>query len=282
MAQVAPYHLVDGTNTNKPLLASGSRDYSVKVWAPTTTGAWKLKTELSHRSEVFCLTGAFQGQVISGGADWNLKLWDVNACEYGEPVQTLEAHSKSVKCCATSPDSANLLVSGSEDETMCVWDLRSNGLVHRIDTGSAVRCLYWANGLLCAGGGVTLDSWSGASLEPMGGWLRFFDPRAGFQPLSDASIYPVSRVVRSDGDDRRLRTAHVLSTMCISGFQLANHQQVVVSGGDDKKLRVWTSAKSQQVLGETAPFSTKPQLSFELGSDKTIPISVDCLEVFQV
>jgi WD40 repeat protein len=121
---------------------------------------------------------------------------------------------------------------------------------------------------------------SGSSLESIGGWLRFWDPRT-WRCISDASMYSEKlkkkqAVLRSNGDDTLVRTAHTICTQCVRSFELAGNT-AVVSGGDDRILRIWVSSPFAEV-----PFSPRPMLTYELGGESSLPFGVDAMEIFEV
>ncbi|KAF2258886.1 WD40 repeat-like protein [Lojkania enalia] len=98
-------------------LASGSYDYNVKIWDPSSGAC--LQTLGGHKS---CVTSvAFSPdstRVASGSWDRTIKIWDASC---GNCLLTLKGHESSVLSIAFSPDSTRL-ASGSEDHTIKIWD----------------------------------------------------------------------------------------------------------------------------------------------------------------
>ena len=266
-----------GTGSTSSLIASGSRDRTVRLWKNVGQNSWEYAETLDHRDEVKCITGLSEGQVLSGGADWDLKLWDPNVPN--EPVQVFSGHSRTVRCVSTERAGGKRVASGSDDENIIIWDPRSpDPILTKIETGSPVLTLHWGEDFLCAGGGTAADSMTGASGEIMGGWLRFWDPR-NWQVISDAILPQVnsrmSKKASSSGPASekifRARSAHEMSTNGLSSFTLAGNK-AVISGGDDKQLRIWLSPPMADVS-----FSPKPTLAYELGGEKVLPIAVDAI-----
>jgi WD repeat-containing protein 48 len=52
---------------------------------------------------------------------WQVRLWDART---GEKIGKLRGHTGNVRCCALRPD-AGMLLSGSTDGTIKLWDLGS-------------------------------------------------------------------------------------------------------------------------------------------------------------
>lgn len=109
------------------LLASGSKDYTIRLW-DTATGL-ELRTLRGHSHWVNAVAFSPDGKLLaSASADHTIRLWEVAS---GKLVQMLSGHDKSVNAVAFLPDGRSL-VSGSDDHTIVVWD---------VATGSARQTL---------------------------------------------------------------------------------------------------------------------------------------------
>lgn len=101
-------------------VASGSHDYTVKLWDVATE---KLKRTLEgHTGRVTSVPFSPDGETVaSGGWDDTLRLWNA---ETGELKRTLEGHTGRVWLVAFSPD-GETVASGSVDGTLRLWDAHS-------------------------------------------------------------------------------------------------------------------------------------------------------------
>jgi len=97
--------LPDGT------LASGSDDYTIKIW-DVKTGK-RIKTLCGHTSWIRSLAVLSDGSLVSGSDDYTIKIWDVKT---GKRIKTLNGHTRCIRSLVVLPDGT--LASGSHDNTI--------------------------------------------------------------------------------------------------------------------------------------------------------------------
>ena len=134
---------------NGRLLASGSRDDTIKVW--DLAGKRMLRQLEGHRDSVTVVAFSPDGRyLVSGSEDGTLKFWDV---ESGREFRSLKAHSDQILTVAVSPN-GRIVASGSR--VVKLWDAES-GQELRTLSGNA----SWFRSVAFSPDGRTLAS-SGA------------------------------------------------------------------------------------------------------------------------
>ena len=124
-----------------------------KLFTPFTT-------QLQHLGAVHCLALTPHETIcISGSADHNIKLWDMNKTI---ELKTLTGHRAAVLVLAVA-DKGEFFVSGSEDKSVLVWELPSGCLKHRLEghTDAVVNLLFLHdNTCVSASKDSTLKVWN--------------------------------------------------------------------------------------------------------------------------
>ncbi len=145
-------------NQERQLVASGSNDYTIKLWQAYT--GRNICTLIGHDFFVNCIAFSHDGELIaSGSGDNTIKLWHVNT---GKEIRILTGHSDSVWSVAFSRD-RQFLASGSWDNTIKLWHLHSGREVSTLTGHSSyVRCVAFSpdgQTLVSGGDDDTIKIW---------------------------------------------------------------------------------------------------------------------------
>ncbi|KAI3959948.1 hypothetical protein MKX01_030239 [Papaver californicum] len=113
-------------NPSGTVIASGSHDKEIFLW--NVHGDCKNFMVLKgHKNAVLDLQWTTDGyQIISASPDKTLRAWDV---ETGKQIKKMVEHSSVVNSCCPSHRGPPLVVSGSDDGTAKLWDLRQRGAI---------------------------------------------------------------------------------------------------------------------------------------------------------
>uniref|UniRef100_A0ACD5UHW8 Uncharacterized protein n=1 Tax=Avena sativa TaxID=4498 RepID=A0ACD5UHW8_AVESA len=111
------------------VIASGSHDKDIFLWY--VHGDCKNYMVLrGHKNAILDLQWTSDGtQIISASPDKTLRVWDV---ETGKQVKKMAEHSSFVNSCCPSRKWPPLVVSGSDDGTAKLWDLRQRGAIQTL------------------------------------------------------------------------------------------------------------------------------------------------------
>ncbi|ETO04409.1 ribosome assembly protein 4 [Reticulomyxa filosa] len=114
-------------------ICSGSWDKSIRIWDIETPK--ELIVIKGHQGTVRCVkygSNELLNTLLSGSYDKSVRLWDIRS---GQQIQVFNGHKYTVYTVEYSPFvidnekigcSSNVICSGSYDNTVCFWDVRSN------------------------------------------------------------------------------------------------------------------------------------------------------------
>ncbi|KAJ3695798.1 hypothetical protein LUZ60_001175 [Juncus effusus] len=113
-------------NSSGTILASGSHDKSIFLWH--THGDCKNFSVLhGHKNAILDLNFTTDSStLLSASPDKTIRAWDV---ETGKQIKKMSEHSSFVNSCCPSRRGPPLVVSGSDDGTAKLWDLRQRGAI---------------------------------------------------------------------------------------------------------------------------------------------------------
>ena len=181
-------------------------------------------------------------QMISGGADTLIRLWDVKT---GKEIRRFAGHAGSVKGVAFSPDGKRIL-SGSDDKTVRLWDAATGKELRRLEehTEGVSRVQFSPDGKSAASGSWdhTARLWNlgnGAQIQK----LKHGDYVVGVAFAPDGRQLATGswdRFVRlwdvKTGEETRYFAGH---TDRVGDVAFARDGKAILSGSTDQTLRLW-------------------------------------------
>ena len=195
------------------LIASGSTDKTIKLWslAGELLYTWPGKSFRflqGHQDRITALQFSPSSEIlISSSADGTIKQWDLNS---GDLFSSLPGHGWSVAAIALSPEEP-LLASGSDDGLIQLWDLETEALITNL-----VQLTQPITALVIDATGETVWSSSGKS------------------------------ICQWDLATDRMLTALKGHAEGVSTIALRSDNCTLISGGNDKLLKIWNLNTGQQ------------------------------------
>jgi len=241
------------------LLASGSRDTTVRLWDAAKGLA--LQTLKGHSHPVHSVAFSPDGKLLaSGSGDGTIRLWDAAA---DWTPQTLRCHSDLVRSVTFSPDS-KLLASGSEDGTVRLWGTAAGSVLRTLKGHSdTVRSVAFSpdGKLLASGSGDgTVRFWDvaeGSALRTLEGHLDL---------VRSVAFSPDGKLLASSSADMTVRfwdaaARSALQTLkghsgIVHSVAFSPDGKLLASSSGDRTVRLWdTAARSvlQTLKGYSHP-----------------------------
>jgi len=249
------------------MLASGSRDETIKLWDMAT--GREVRTLTGHTSEVWSVAFSPDGQTLASGAGWGgLKLWDVAT---GRELRTLAGHTGLVGSVAFSPD-GRMLASGAGDHKIQLWDVATGRelrtLIGRTETVWSVAFSPDGQTLASGSDGQTITLWdvstpySPLSIRPSGRVLRTLTGHA--DRVSSIAFSPDGSILASGSGDETIKlwdvsTGRVLRTLTghtdtVRSVAFSPDGQTLASGSFDNTIKLWdvgTGRELRTLTGHT-------------------------------
>ncbi|XP_045775475.1 U3 small nucleolar RNA-associated protein 15 homolog [Maniola jurtina] len=139
------------------LLVAGSEEASVKIFDVQSKNVLRVFT--GHTGPVHrTFFTKDQVKVLSFSDDKSVCLWDI-ATE--EKIASFSEHTDYIRAGAPSPISPDIILSGSYDHTVKLYDCRSNETVLTVNHGSPVESTLFlpSGGIFISAGGTEIKVW---------------------------------------------------------------------------------------------------------------------------
>ncbi len=284
-------------------LASGSSDRMIRLW-DLASGECVRSLE-GHRGWVWSVTFSPDGKYLaSGSEDQTVRIWSLESQQEANPSparpqsQMLSGHTSWVRSVAFSPD-GRLLASGSDDQTVKLWDVNSAQRIRTLKGyARGIRSVAFSpDGQTLASGSEDqrVRIWDIANEQ----CLRSLDQHS--ERVWSVAFSPDGQTLASGSEDQTIRLWQVNTGSCLkilSGHSDGIHSVAftpdglkLASGSSDYSVQLW-NVETGQPLGElpghqdwvwSVAFSPDGKILASGSSDLTVRLwdveRQDCLKV---
>ena len=130
-----PIHCISIMAAMPVVLATGGYDHKIRFW-DATSGACTKAISFPD-SQVNCLNISHDKSTIAAGGNPLVHLFDVNSAD-DKPLTTYEGHTGNIVAVGFQT-ARKWLYTASEDNTIRIWDCRSNRCTRKFDCGVPVN-----------------------------------------------------------------------------------------------------------------------------------------------
>ncbi|GET37768.1 WD-40 repeat-containing protein [Microseira wollei NIES-4236] len=266
------------------MIASGSRDRTIKLWNLTTGEL--LTTLTGHSSSVLAVDFSPDRQTLASVSnmefqDGNIKLWDVRTSRLR---QTLGSSLVALRtsCVAFSPD-GQTLATGHFDAAIRLWHLNSGKQLrtlrgHGWDVNSVT---FSRDGRFLVSGGIDgaimIWNWrNGERIRTLNRPSDFFDSMVSWFDRSVGSIrsvaispdghtiasggseQPIKLWNTNTGKEMRIFTEH---TDSVNAIVFSPNGKIIASGGEDNTIWIW-NYQTGEVINTVKSLNAVNSLAF--------------------
>ena len=212
---------------NSYLLASGSRDNTIRIWdVGDNNNLRHVRTLRGHTDEVLSVAWSPDGRTLASGSfDGTVRLWNP---DNGINFAVLRGHTAAVRSVAWHPD-GRILASGSRDNTVRLWNPDTHGTrrVLRHDGGHVTSLAFHPNGQTLASHDITIRLWN-----PNTGALKATLGRRHPSSQNTLAFSPNGQILTTNGPGPRSQdiSLYRLLTVDVTGNGKVNLWDIVEVG----------------------------------------------------
>jgi serine/threonine protein kinase len=226
---------------NGKVLATGSRDQTIKLWNLETKGL--IGTLSGDGSPIWSVDfSPSSSELAAGSYYWRILEWNLATGESYIPLQ----HNGAVWSVKISPDE-RLIASGSSDQTVKVWDRQSGSILYNFtDHDDIVYAVDWT-----PNGRILVSSSQDTTINVMNletGTIQY-SLTGHSEPVRSIAISSDGQTLVSGSYDDtvkvwNLTTGKLLHTLTghsgdVLSVDISPDNQIIASGSRDRTIKLW-------------------------------------------
>ena len=235
-----------GISPNDHYLAVGSERSAIHLWDLTHKKHLGYLGIAEKVDKINCLVLTNQS-LFSAGWDKIIRKWDLIA---REQTNIYEGHEGPILCMAITSDNC-FLVSGSEDQTMIVWDLNSDNIRKKIAHKSPISAIEFSrlgDKIISASWDMTIKIWKFSDFQ-LEGVLK---GHSDF--IRTLALSPDGNILASSGRDRIIIIWDLTTqkeknrfedSATVLSLKFSEYGDFLISAGNDKTIKIWNMRKSK-------------------------------------
>jgi len=239
-------------NQDSTLAATGSADYTAKIW-DAVTGA-ELRTFTHKRIVKAVDISRSSRQLVTGGQDKLLRIWDI---EQGICTATMEGHQDVVRHVLWMGNHDHLVLSGGADQVVRMWDTRSGVQVSTAFAKANVSSLELSKDCkyLTSAAGKEVTFWDAATLVPQKMYTLNVEVNSATLNASNTKFvaggvdFYVHMYDFATGEELEVHKGHHGPVHCV---RFAPDGETFASGSEDGTVRIWQTVPKNWGLWQTA------------------------------
>ena len=233
------------------MIASGSRDDTIRLWNAKTGALLKILT--GHSSPIYSVAFSPDGKMIASGSWYSIRLWDVNTGEHLKTINSGNAYS-----IAFSPDGKTIASGSRGDNTIHLWDINTGERLQKFTghSDAVLSVAFSIDGKMIASG-----SWDDT--------LRLWDVNTGVNlktlttltgrgyPVYSVAFNPDEKTIASGSSysirlwdintGKHLNTLTTGDEYSVYSVAFSPDGNTIASGRSDDTIQLWDAATGEHL-----------------------------------
>lgn len=220
-------------------------------------------------SEILCCTIPNSRTMITAGTESSITVWKIEKMKSFCPILNLYGHIEPITCLASS-QAYSLIVSGSRDRTVIIWDLNRFTFVRQLGGGPPDKLVH--HGPVSA---IAINDITGDIATCASSWLYMWTINGELLAKIDSLSTTIQQSMCGNSSvSGGLGQLHILS-VCFSQYNEWDLNEVILTGASDGSVAIWSMRYHQSPLSQAEIDGAKAAANQDVGNaeEQQIPAS---------